>query len=193
MKLKNLIVSLLTGSMAISLIPQAVFAKDKSSHSSGSKAASDVRLSKLIGTNLKTGTGEDLGQIKDVVVDPQAGRIRFAIVGVDAGNGAEALAPVPWNAVSIHSENEYVATIDKNKLKSGPRMSSEEWDKLLQPDYLVEIYRFYGFEPPSAEGNAESPGGSSSGAAQQDTQDQRQSSGSQNSSSGTSSSQPHQR
>lgn len=193
MKLKNLVVTLLTGSIAIGLAPQIVFAKDHSSDSSSSKAGSDVRLSKLIGTNLKTANGEDLGAVKDVVVDPQSGRIRFAIVAVDAGNGVEALAPIPWKAVNIHSEKEYVATIDKNKLKNGPRMSSEQWDKLMQPDYVVQIYRFYGFAPPSAEGNAESPGGSSSGSAQQNTQGQRQGSGNPDSSSGSSSSQPHQR
>lgn len=193
MKLKNLVVSLLTGSIAIGLVPQAVFAKDKSSDSSSPKAGSDVRLSKLIGTNLKTASGEDLGEVKDVVLDPQSGKVGFAIVGVDEGNGVEALAPIPWKAVNIHSEKEYVATIDKNKLKKGPHMSSEQWDKLMQPDYVVQIYRFYGFEPPSAEGNAESPGGSGTGSAQQNPQGQGQSSGDQNSSSGSSSGQLHQK
>lgn len=193
MNLKNLIVGLLTGSMAMGLIPQAVFAKDKPSNSSSSQAGSDFRLSKLIGTNLKTANGDELGQVQDVVIDTQSGKIRFAIVAVDDGNGVEALAPIPWQAVNIHSEKEYVATIDKNKLKQGPRMSSKEWDKLMQPDYVVQIYRFYGFEPPSAQGNAESPGGGSSGAAQQGAQGQGQSSGNQNSSSDSSSSQPQQR
>ena len=123
-------------------------------------------MSKIIGTNLKTASGEDLGEVKDLVVDPQSGRIRFAIVGLQTSGGTEELAPIPWKALNLQSEKQYVATIDKNKLNSGPHMTQQEWDKLMQPDYVVEVYRFYGFEPPSAEGSAETPGGSSSGSQQ---------------------------
>jgi sporulation protein YlmC with PRC-barrel domain len=167
MKIKQMFAGVLASSLTIGLLPQAVLAKDNSSSSSsGSKGTSEVLMSKIIGTDLKTAKGEDLGEVKDLVIDPTSGRIRFAIVGLQTSSGAEALAPIPWKAVNLQAEKQYVATIDKSKLYSGPHMSQQEWDKLMQPDYVVEVYRFYGFEPPSAEGSAESPGGSSGGSQQ---------------------------
>ena len=49
-------------------------------------------------------------------------------------------------------------------------MTEQQWDKLMQPDYVVQVYRFYGFEP--AEGGAETPVGSSSGSQQDQSNSQ---------------------
>ena len=180
MNIKQVCINILASSVVIGLLPQAALAKDdspsagSSSSALGSKSGGEVLLSKLIGTDLKTGKGEDLGQIKDVVVNPRNGKIRFAIIEVDSGGGAEALAPIPWQAVNLQAENQYVATIDKDKLKKGPHMSEQQWDKLMQPDYVVEVYRFYGFEPQTEQGGAESPGGSRQGGSQSGTKDQQQ-------------------
>ena len=60
------------------------------SSSSATRAGEPVRLSKLMNTSLKSQTGESLGQVQDLVVDPSNGQIQFAVISL---NGASAGAP----------------------------------------------------------------------------------------------------
>ncbi len=176
--MKNFTVKLITLGVAVGLSPWLLSAQTvpgHKTHTPGRKLSTghsgqEVRASKLIGANLQTAQGEDLGEIRDLAVNPQTGKIDFAIIGVNAGNGTEALAPIPWQAVQLHSEKSFVASIDKNKLKSAPTISQQQWDQLMQPDYIVQIYRFYGVEPQASGGTGEGLGGAGAGSEQQGQQ-----------------------
>jgi len=128
----------------------------------------NIRASKLIGINVTSNQGENLGQVQDIVFDPQTGKIRFALVGQGfmAGLG-DKLIPVPWQAVNVRSEREFALNVDKAKLQSAPSWSQSEEN---QPDYVIRIYRFYQLEPMDQVGGTGSSGfesgqgqGSSSG------------------------------
>jgi len=109
-----------------------------------------LRASKLIGINVSSKDGENLGQVQDLIFDPQTGKIRFALVGKGFMAGAgETLMPIPWQAVNVKSEREFALNVDKSKLASAPLWSQTEID---QPDYVVRIYRFYEVEPQSGVG-----------------------------------------
>jgi sporulation protein YlmC with PRC-barrel domain len=110
------------------------------------KDVKQVRLSKLMGVNVTSKDGDSLGQVQDLVFNPQSGKIRFALVGKGfmAGLG-ETLIPVPWQAIDIAAEREFALKLDKQKLSSAPTWSqSQETEK---PDYIIRIYRFYEIEP----------------------------------------------
>ncbi len=178
--MKNFTVKLITLGVAVGLSPWLAGAQTGPGHKtrtsgrqlsdSSEQSGQEVRASKLIGANLQTAQGEDLGEIRDLAVNPKTGKIDFAIVGVSDGSGTEALAPIPWQAVQLHSEKSFVASIDKNKLKSAPTISQQQWDQLMQPDYIVQIYRFYGVEPQASGGTGEGLGGAGAGSQQQDQQ-----------------------
>src|SRR5687767_12905396 len=46
------------------------------------RAGEPVRLSKLMNSNLKSQSGESLGQVQDLIVDPSNGQIQFAVLSV---------------------------------------------------------------------------------------------------------------
>jgi sporulation protein YlmC with PRC-barrel domain len=129
--------------------------------------ATEVRGSKIVGATLKSSDGSDLGEVRDLAVDPRSGKIDFAIIGVEAGGGAEALAPVPWKAINLKSERDFSATINKQKLQSGPTITEQQWSQLVQPDYVLHIYRFYGIPNEAmGGGQGEEYGGAQSGGSQ---------------------------
>jgi sporulation protein YlmC with PRC-barrel domain len=146
--------------VAASLSTSAAFAQSSSSDSSlgdgystpklhatdGMKDIKEIRASKLIGVNVTSKDGENLGQVQDLVMDPLTGKIRFALVGKGfmAGLG-EKLLPVPWKAVNVQSERQFALNVDKSKWASAPALS--ETDNMDQPDYVIRIYRFYDLEP----------------------------------------------
>lgn len=50
------------------------------------KAGQPVRLSKLMNTSLSGQTGQSLGQVQDIVVDPTSGHIQFVVLSLTAAS-----------------------------------------------------------------------------------------------------------
>lgn len=136
-------------------------------HSSMS-ATGDVRLSKLMDADVKSKDGEDLGSLEDLIINPQTGKIEFAVLGRGGFLGiGEKLVPVPWKAMSIQSEEEFSLNVDKEKLRSAPTID-KNYSNLSTPGYTVTIYQFYAV--PQETGGAESPGGTQAGEASTSTE-----------------------
>jgi len=54
------------------------------------------RSTKIVGAQVKSSSGEDVGRIEDVVLNPSSGRIDFAIISAESK-----LVPVPWQLLSV--------------------------------------------------------------------------------------------
>jgi len=133
-----------------------------------------VRLSQLIGSNAKAKDGQNLDQIEDVVVNPQARQIKFAVLGKGGFLGiGEKMVPVPWKAVSLEqtetgasSKPSLTVNIDRQKLQSAPTLHKDkQYSELDQPDYVITVYRFYEIEPVAA--GAPGQGSETQGSSQQ--------------------------
>ena len=123
----------------------------------------EVRLSELQKANAKTESGEDLGRVKDIVLDPRTGQLRFLVVGRGGVLGvAQKRVPIPWNAVIIESENQLSLNLSKERLRDAPTVASDYRD-LNNPGYLVSLYQYYEVKPTAIGAPGESPGGNSSG------------------------------
>lgn len=133
-------------------------AADQSSASSSDVSGlKEIRASKLIGVNVSSKDGENLGQVQDLVINPRTGKIRFALVGQGLMAGlSQTLIPVPWQAVKVQSEHQFALNVDKSKMKNVPNWTQSEME---QPDYIVRIYRFYELEPQSDQSDQSAIGG----------------------------------
>ena len=81
-----------------------------------------VSSSALVGTAVKNLQGEKVGDIRELMIDPQTGRIVYAVMasGGVLGMGEKSLA-VPWETFRVGLEkDELVVEIDKDKLQSAP-------------------------------------------------------------------------
>jgi len=58
------------------------------SSSSSMSSGNNVRLSQLMNTSVQSREGKSLGQIRDLIVDPQSGRIQFAILSLSSAGAA---------------------------------------------------------------------------------------------------------
>ena len=133
-----------------------------------------LRASKLIGANVKTQTGENLGQIEDVVVNPQHGKIDFAVISKE-----DKLIPVPWKLLSssqapsrigLPSMQQVAFTFqgEKEKFDSAPSFEKSRWTDMNQPGWSQRVYSHYGVEGESGVGGTGSgtstgPGAGSKG------------------------------
>ena len=116
------------------------------------KSISELRLSQLQGATAKSKDGKNLGAVEDVLFD-QNGKITFLILGKGGFLGmGEKRVPVPWQALNVQSEKDYVINIDQEKWKSAPTLNKDQYTDLHNSDYVSRIYRFYTLEPATGMG-----------------------------------------
>lgn len=87
------------------------------------------RASKIIGTDVKNPKGENLGGIKDLVLDPESGQVVYAVVsyGGVLGMGSKLFA-IPWSVLRwTRDKDYYVLDMDKEALKKAPGFDKKHW------------------------------------------------------------------
>src|SRR6266516_724632 len=82
-----------------------------------------VQASKIVGTKVKSSQGEEIGLIKDVVLDRNTGCMAYTVLsagGAGAGAGGKMVA-VPWAVYSPTSNiSELTVTVDRERIYSAP-------------------------------------------------------------------------
>jgi len=100
----------------------------------------------LIGHRVEAPTGDFIGRVNDVVIDPRTGEAMFVVLssGGFAGVGAK-LRAVPPRALSQSRAKRGVLFIDvePKRWKTAPRMDKERLAKLQDPAVARRIYAFY--------------------------------------------------
>ena len=93
----------------------------------GSK--SGYRSDQLIGADVVNAQGDDLGDVYDVVVAPQTGKITYLVVGRGGVFGiGERHVPVPWEAFKITTAgNILVLDSTKANLDAAPRVAENHF------------------------------------------------------------------
>jgi sporulation protein YlmC with PRC-barrel domain len=109
------------------------------------------RASKIIGTDVKDSYGEKLGDIKELVLNPESGQVVYAVVSYGGAFGVgDKLFAVPWNALHwAHDKENYVLNVDKGTLKKAPGFDKDHWpDSASKWDQQrEEIEQFYRVTP----------------------------------------------
>ena len=115
-----------------------------------------LKASELIGMSVQGTEGKKLGDIKDLVIDPEEGGIEYAVLefGGFAGIGDKYFA-VPWEALQLDQTNKKILLdVHKKDLKNAPGFDKNNW-----PDLSLEqvvIYEFYEVPQSDREHNARS-------------------------------------
>jgi sporulation protein YlmC with PRC-barrel domain len=82
--------------------------------------------SKLIGADIKNQQGENLGEIKDLIIDPQNGQIKQVVISAGGvmGLGAKRVA-IPWNQMKPAGNGHgFVVAMSQEELRNAP-----EWEE----------------------------------------------------------------
>ncbi len=109
------------------------------------------RASKIIGTDVKNTRGDNLGGIKDLVLDPANGNIVYAVVsyGGVLGMGSKLFA-IPWSVLRWSRDKDYyVLDMDKETLKKAPGFDRDHWPDSSNKweQQREEINQFYRVNP----------------------------------------------
>lgn len=108
-----------------------------------------VRASTLEGMTVKNQQGETLGEIEDLMLDVQDGRIAYVVL--DFGGwfdvGGKHVA-APWNALALKpGAQDIILNVDKEKLRQAPSFERTYTPDVVERAWLVDVYKFYGAPP----------------------------------------------
>lgn len=110
---------------------------------------SPVRASMMIGTDVVNAQGENLGDVKEVVIDPHTGKVAYAVVSFGGFlSMGEKLFAIPFSAFTYDvRNNEYVLAIDKKQLETAPGFDNEHWPTMSDEKWNRDVYKYYKREP----------------------------------------------
>jgi sporulation protein YlmC with PRC-barrel domain len=87
------------------------------------------KASKLIGYSVKNKQGEEVGEIEEVVINSQDGRIAYAVLSFGGFLGmGDKLFAIPWKSLTpIPEQQSFSLDIDKEKLAETPGFDDTNW------------------------------------------------------------------
>lgn len=106
---------------------------------------SPIKASSIIGTDVVNPKGDNLGDIKEVVIDPRTGRVAYAVVSFGGFlTMGEKLFAIPFSAFTYNAtENEYVLDVSKERLEATPGFDADNWPAMAEEKWNRDVYKYY--------------------------------------------------
>lgn len=105
--------------------------------------------STLNGDKIVSPEGEDLGTLKDIMIDTSYSEVAYAVMsrGGIVGMG-EKLFAVPWGLLTVDGENKrLVLDADPEVLDNSPGFDSDNWPQFSDVEWGAGIHEHYGVDP----------------------------------------------
>ena len=105
----------------------------------------------IIGTRVVNTAGEPLGNIKELMIDPDDGQVAYVVLSFGGFLGVgDKLFAIPLEALMFGAdEHTVVLDADKDVLKDAPGFDKDHWPDNAQYEagWLLDIYEYYGYSP----------------------------------------------
>jgi hypothetical protein len=105
-----------------------------------------ISAARVQGTSVTNPSHDNLGTIRDVVLDKYDGAVRYAVLefGGFLGMGSKLFA-LPWELLRYDEHADaYVINIDKAILKAAPGFDSDHWPDMGAVAFDTDLRRYYG-------------------------------------------------
>ena len=111
-----------------------------------------LSASSLDGDNVKNAQGDDLGSIKDIMINMQTGDVEYYVLSFGGFLGlGDKLFAIPPQAISVDTENECcILNVEKERLENAPGFDDDNWPNMANESFRDQIYGHYGYDHPSS-------------------------------------------
>ena len=103
----------------------------------------------LMGDEVYNHKDEDLGDIKEIMLDTRTGRVCYAVLSFGGFLGmGDKLFAVPWNALTLDTKNKrFVLNVEKERLTQAPGFDKDKWPNMADQAWAKAIHFYYGTTP----------------------------------------------
>jgi sporulation protein YlmC with PRC-barrel domain len=103
----------------------------------------------LSGNKVISSDGEDVGKIKDIMLDVGSGRVAYAVLssGGFLGIGDKLLA-IPWRALTLDTDQKcFVLSMTAEGVRNAPGFDKDHWPSMADQTWATSVHQYYGSEP----------------------------------------------
>ncbi|MCW2311630.1 PRC-barrel domain-containing protein [Rhodoferax antarcticus] len=103
----------------------------------------------LMGNDVYNRQDEDLGDIKEIMLDVHSGVISYAVLSYGGILGiGEKLFAVPWAALTLDTDNKrFTLDVAKERLEKAPGFDKDNWPNMSDQTWAKEVHDYYGTHP----------------------------------------------
>jgi len=106
-----------------------------------------LAASEIKGSTVRNGQREEIGNIDELLIEPDSGRVRFAILSVGGflGLGSTRVA-VPWSAFEISRQGgkmTYMLDATRERLEKAPRVEGKNYERLYAQETAEPIFVYW--------------------------------------------------
>ena len=100
----------------------------------------------VIGNDIKNSQGENLGNVQDLMLDMQGGKVAYVVVSYGGVLGAgDKLFAIPWGAFSLDTDGKnFILDVDREKLKNAEGFDKKNWPNTADPSWQQRTNDYYG-------------------------------------------------
>ena len=100
----------------------------------------------LIGEDVYNRQDEDLGDIKEIMLDMRNGQVAYAVLSFGGWLGmGDKLFAVPWQALQLDTVNKrFLLDVSKDHLKNAPGFDKDNWPDMAGTEFGTLVHNFYG-------------------------------------------------
>lgn len=104
-----------------------------------------LTASSLADDSVQNAAGENLGDIKDLMIDTASGEIQYAVLSYGGWLGmGDKLFAVPWKAFRVDTANHcLVLDVPKERLKDAPGFDKDKWPDFADNSIASQISNYY--------------------------------------------------
>ena len=108
----------------------------------------------LLGNDVYNRSEENLGSIKEFMIDMHTGRIAYAVLSFGGFLGmGDRLFAVPWQALKLDTTaHRFILNVSKEMLKDAPGFDKDHWPSMADPSWAMGVNKFYGTTDYRSEG-----------------------------------------
>ena len=102
----------------------------------------------LNGNDVYNSDGEDLGDIKEFMIEMSTGKVAYAVLSFGGMLGmGDKLFAVPWKALTLDTANKrFTLNVPKESMKGAPGFDKDHWPSMADDTWARGVHRFYGTE-----------------------------------------------
>ncbi|MGF6408928.1 sporulation protein YlmC with PRC-barrel domain [Paraburkholderia sp. MM5482-R2] len=103
----------------------------------------------LKGNTVLSADGDDVGKIKEIMLDVRTGRVAYAVLasGGFLGIGSKLLA-IPWCMLTLDTSREcFVLSASSEQIRNAPGFDKDNWPAMADPNWAATVHAYYGSEP----------------------------------------------
>ena len=101
------------------------------------------------GDRVLSADGDEVGRIKDFMLDVQSGRIAYAVMSSGGFLGiGDKLMAIPWSALTLDTNRKcFLLAMSSDRVKNAPGFDKDHWPSMADRTWASSVHQYYGREP----------------------------------------------